>query len=208
MSETTAAAESSKKKKKLRTVDIAYIGLFAALIAVCAQIAVPMTVSFTMQTFAVCLCAGLLGWKRSTVSVIVYILLGMVGLPIFTGFKSGSHYRSHRRLHCRLCPDRTDHRRFGAKVRSQVLAVDPVYGNRPDCMLRLWHRVVHHCLQSHIKSGAGHLRGAIPAAGVRQDPAGSPTYQSADSLCKINLKRHKETQGAKYTLRFLLSYTA
>jgi hypothetical protein len=43
---------------------------------------------------------------------------------------------------------------------------------------------------------------------VRQDPAGSPTYQSADSLCKINLKRHKETQGAKYTLRFLLSYTA
>ena len=31
MSETTAAAESSKKKKKLRTVDIAYIGLFAAL---------------------------------------------------------------------------------------------------------------------------------------------------------------------------------
>ncbi len=89
MPETTAAAESSKKKKKLRTVDIAYIGLFAALIAVCAQIAVPMTVSFTMQTFAVCLCAGLLGWKRSTVSVIVYILLGMVGLPIFTGFKSG-----------------------------------------------------------------------------------------------------------------------
>ena len=89
MSETTAAAEGSKKKKKLRTVDIAYIGLFAALIAVCAQIAVPMTVSFTMQTFAVCLCAGLLGCKRSTVSVIVYILLGMVGLPIFTGFKSG-----------------------------------------------------------------------------------------------------------------------
>ena len=89
MSETTAAAESSKKKKKLRTVDIAYIGLFAALIAVCAQIAVPMTVSFTMQTFAVCLCAGLLGWKRSTVSVIVYILLGMVGLPIFTGPTGG-----------------------------------------------------------------------------------------------------------------------
>ena len=179
MSETTAAAESSKKKKKLRTVDIAYIGLFAALIAVCAQIAVPMTVSFTMQTFAVCLCAGLLGWKRSTVSVIVYILLGMVGLPIFTGFKSGvaaitgPMSRAHRRLHCRLCPDRTDHRRFGAKVRSQVLAVDPVYGDRPDCVLRLWHCVVHHCLQSHIKSGAGHLRGTIPAAGVWQDPAGT-----------------------------------
>ena len=205
MSETTAAAESSKKKKKLRTVDIAYIGLFAALIAVCAQIAVPMTVSFTMQTFAVCLCAGLLGWKRSTVSVIVYILLGMVGLPIFTGFKSGvaaitgptGGYIVGFVLTALI-----------TGARSQVLAVDPVYGDRPDCVLRLWHRVVHHCLQSHIKSGAGHLRGAIPAAGVWQDPACSPTYQSADPLCKINLKRHKKTQGAKYTLRFLLSYTA
>ena len=79
------------KKSGIKTLDICYVALGTALITVCAWLAIPtpMDISFTMQTFAVCLCAGLLGWKRSTVSVIVYILLGMVGLPIFTGFKSG-----------------------------------------------------------------------------------------------------------------------
>lgn len=81
--------EEKAKKKKFKTIDIVYIGLFAALIAVCAWISIPMTVSFTLQTCAVCLTAGLLGWKRGTLTVLVYILLGMVGLPVFTGFKSG-----------------------------------------------------------------------------------------------------------------------
>lgn len=82
-------SEENVKKKKLKTIDIVYVGLFAALIAVCAWISIPMTVSFTLQTCAVCLTAGLLGWKRGTLTVIIYILLGMVGLPVFTGFKSG-----------------------------------------------------------------------------------------------------------------------
>lgn len=81
--------EQKSKKKKFKTIDIVYIGLFAALIAVCAWISIPMTVSFTLHTCAVCLTAGLLGWKRGTLTVLVYILLGMVGLPVFTGFKSG-----------------------------------------------------------------------------------------------------------------------
>ena len=89
MSETTAAAESSKKKKKLRTVDIAYIGLFAALIAVCAQIAVPMTVSFTMQTFAVFSALAILGGKNGTISILIYIALGAIGVPVFAGFSGG-----------------------------------------------------------------------------------------------------------------------
>ena len=75
--------------KKLKTIDIIYIGLFAALIAVCAWIAIPLTVSITLQTLAICLAAGLLGAKRGTVTIIVYILLGMVGLPVFSNFRSG-----------------------------------------------------------------------------------------------------------------------
>ncbi len=78
-----------KQKKKFKTIDIVYVGLFAALIAVCAWIAIPLTVSITLQTFAICLTAGLLGWKRGTLTVVIYILLGMIGLPVFTGFKSG-----------------------------------------------------------------------------------------------------------------------
>lgn len=82
-------SEENIKKKKLKTIDIVYVGLFAALIAVCAWISIPMTVSFTLQTCAVCLTAGLLGWKRGTLTIIIYILLGMIGMPVFTGFKSG-----------------------------------------------------------------------------------------------------------------------
>lgn len=82
--------KKAKQNKKFRTIDIVYVGLFAALMAVCAWIAFPLgEISFTFQTFGVCLVAGLLGRKRGTMSVMIYILLGMVGLPVFTGFKSG-----------------------------------------------------------------------------------------------------------------------
>lgn len=76
--------ENSSKIKNLT-----YVGIFAALICVCSWTAIPLTVSVTLQTFAVCLAAGLLGFKRGTAAVAVYILLGCVGLPVFTGFKGG-----------------------------------------------------------------------------------------------------------------------
>ena len=65
--------------------------LFASLTAVCAWIAVPLPgVSFTMQTFAVLLCLGILGGKWGSVSILLYLLLGIVGLPVFTGFRGGA----------------------------------------------------------------------------------------------------------------------
>ena len=78
-----------KKKAKLKTTDLVYIGIFAALIAVCAWLSIPMAIPFTLQTFAVCLTAALLGAKRGTLTIAIYILLGMIGVPVFTGFKSG-----------------------------------------------------------------------------------------------------------------------
>ena len=76
-----------KNSKLTQTV---FIGLFAALIAVCSQIQIPGAVPFTLQTFAIFLAAGLLGGKRGTVSVLIYILIGAIGLPVFAGFKGGS----------------------------------------------------------------------------------------------------------------------
>lgn len=65
--------------------------LFAALTAVCAWIAVPIPpVAFTMQTFAVFLTLGVLGGKYGTVSILLYLLLGLVGLPVFSGFRGGT----------------------------------------------------------------------------------------------------------------------
>ena len=74
---------------KFRTVDMAYIALFAVMIAVCSWISIPATVPFTLQTFGVFLAVGVLGGKRGTLAVLVYLLLGIVGLPVFAGFSGG-----------------------------------------------------------------------------------------------------------------------
>lgn len=74
---------------KLKTKDLALVGLFAALMAVCAWISIPVgPVPVTLQTFAVFLSAALLGSKRGTLAVLVYILLGVVGLPVFARFST------------------------------------------------------------------------------------------------------------------------
>ena len=77
-------------KRKSIAREIAYIGLAVALITVCAWISVPVfSIPFTLQTFAVAFVGGLLGWKRGTVAILVYILMGLIGIPVFAGFKAG-----------------------------------------------------------------------------------------------------------------------
>lgn len=75
---------------KQRTRDLVYIALFAVLMAVCSWISIPiLQVPYTLQTFAVFLAVGVLGGKRGTLAVLVYILLGAVGVPVFSGFTGG-----------------------------------------------------------------------------------------------------------------------
>ena len=68
---------------------MAYIALFAVLLMVCAWISVPLPVPFTLQTFAIFAALGILGGRRGTWAVAVYLLLGAVGLPVFSGFRGG-----------------------------------------------------------------------------------------------------------------------
>ena len=75
--------------KKLETVDLVYMALGAVLIAICSWISIPTTVPFTMQTFAVFFVLSALGGKRGTITIIVYVLLGAVGIPVFSQFTSG-----------------------------------------------------------------------------------------------------------------------
>ena len=77
------------KTKKMKTLDMVYIALFACLMAICAWISIPGQIPFTLQTMGVFLAVGLLGGKRGTVAVLVYILMGAVGLPVFSGFAGG-----------------------------------------------------------------------------------------------------------------------
>lgn len=69
--------------------DLVYIGIFAAIIAVCSWIYIPLTVPFTLQTMGIFTAIGVLGGKRGSLSVFVYILLGMMGVPVFSGMQGG-----------------------------------------------------------------------------------------------------------------------
>lgn len=78
-----------KKKTNSKITDMVYIGLSAAIIAVCSWISIPLTVPITLQTMGVVLISGLFGAKRGTLSTLLYILIGAIGVPVFSGFKSG-----------------------------------------------------------------------------------------------------------------------
>ena len=87
MSETTNQNSNTKNRNKI--LSIVYIGISAALIAICSWIQIPLTVPITLQTMGVCLVSGLLGFKRGTLATLVYILLGAIGVPVFAGFSGG-----------------------------------------------------------------------------------------------------------------------
>ena len=75
--------------KRFSTRDLVYVAVFTALMAVCAWISIPITVPFTLQTLGVFLSVGLLGGRRGSLAVLVYLLLGAVGAPVFSGFTGG-----------------------------------------------------------------------------------------------------------------------
>ncbi|NBI05694.1 biotin transporter BioY [Senegalia massiliensis] len=70
----------------MKTRDITLISLFVALTAVCAQISIPLPsgVPITLQILAVFLSGAILGSKYGFLSQIVYLLLGTVGIPLFS----------------------------------------------------------------------------------------------------------------------------
>lgn len=63
--------------------------VFAAIMAVCSWLTIPTTIPFTLQTLAVFCTLCILGGKFGTVSVIVYLLVGLAGVPVFAGFSGG-----------------------------------------------------------------------------------------------------------------------
>ena len=67
-----------------------YCAIFSALLVVCAWICIPMgDIAVTLQTFGIALVLLMLGGKRGTASIGIYLLLGAAGLPVFSGFRGG-----------------------------------------------------------------------------------------------------------------------
>ncbi|MDO4732942.1 MAG: biotin transporter BioY [Bacillota bacterium] len=76
------------QKKRFSTLDISYIGLFILFLSLCAWIAIPSLPPFTLQSMAVLLCGALLGLRRGLLAILLYLLLGLLGLPLFSNFQS------------------------------------------------------------------------------------------------------------------------
>lgn len=75
----------SERTKKLTT-----IAVMAALICVAGPLSVPVgPIPISLATFAVYLAGAVLGWKRGTAAVAIYLLIGLVGVPVFSGFSGG-----------------------------------------------------------------------------------------------------------------------
>lgn len=72
-----------------RTKNMVQISLFAVIMAICAWISIPTVIPFTLQTFAVFLAVGVLGGKKGTAAICVYLLLGIIGIPVFSGGRAG-----------------------------------------------------------------------------------------------------------------------
>ncbi len=81
------------KKIKLRSKraeDVCLVGIFAAIITISAYIQLPLlSLSMTLQVFAVYLTLFVLGEKKGILTVLVYILMGLAGIPVFSGFSGG-----------------------------------------------------------------------------------------------------------------------
>jgi len=75
-----------------KTIRMAEIALMSAVLCVVSPFTIPVPMSpvpLSLSLFAVYLAAVLLGAKRGTICVLIYVLLGMVGLPVFSGFSGG-----------------------------------------------------------------------------------------------------------------------
>lgn len=69
---------------------IALIGVMTAVICILAPISIPIgVVPVSLTTFAIFLTVSILGWKMGTLSYLIYLLAGIVGLPVFSGFSGG-----------------------------------------------------------------------------------------------------------------------
>ena len=75
------------KKNSIKTYSLSAV--FSALLCISAWISVPTPVPFTLQTLVVAAAGAFLGAKRGFLSVLIYLLLGIIGLPVFAGFNSG-----------------------------------------------------------------------------------------------------------------------
>lgn len=74
--------------KKIK--DIAIISVAAAMICVVSPVSIPIgDIPISLATFIIYLIAAIIGPKKGTISVLVYILVGIIGVPVFSNYRAG-----------------------------------------------------------------------------------------------------------------------
>lgn len=82
--------QGGKMQQRRITLDICLIAMFVAILAVCAWISFPVgEIKYTLQVLGVLLAGGLLGAKRGVIALAAYLMLGLLGVPVFAGFMAG-----------------------------------------------------------------------------------------------------------------------
>ncbi len=73
-----------------KTRDLALIGVMTAVMCILAPITIPVgPVPVSLATFVILLSVYILGMKRAMISVCLYLLIGLAGVPVFSGFSAG-----------------------------------------------------------------------------------------------------------------------
>lgn len=84
------AVGQSKSSNKSKTYQMAGIGIMAALICVLGPLSLPIgPVPISLTNLAIYITLYAVGMKKGTISYFIYLLVGLVGLPVFSGFSSG-----------------------------------------------------------------------------------------------------------------------
>lgn len=69
--------------------DLTRIALFVAIMIICSYLTVPFAVPFTLQILGVFLAVLVLGKNKGSLAILIYLLLGICGAPVFSGMKGG-----------------------------------------------------------------------------------------------------------------------
>lgn len=86
-----SSGENAAVKPNMKVKEIVLIGIMAAVCCVLGPWSIPIgAIPVSLQVVAVCLCSYVLGAKKGTLAVVIYILLGLAGLPVFSGFSGGA----------------------------------------------------------------------------------------------------------------------
>ena len=92
MSQNETSGTVAVDNQKIRTKQMVLIALMTAVTCVLGPLSIPLPFSpvpISLTTFAIFLAIFVLGMKNGTISFIIYLLLGAVGVPVFSSFRGG-----------------------------------------------------------------------------------------------------------------------